>query len=644
MGAIADFFIRDRDAALKDPRGAARCYESAFTYNTEYEFANEYASIDVHYNGVKAMDERPNFADRPPIKTAELSFAAVIELLGCVFSVVLLVATLPFSLFFCIKFVADHERLVVFRMGKTHRVHESGTVLVLPCIDKAVRVDVRTNTLPLPQLHVITADKGIIEMDVTVFVRVNDPLLAVCTLQERDQTIRNVAYTTFYNRLVHYLVSDVTNPRTQMRMCERVRDAVNDFTKGTGVECTEVVIADVKITKPGENQTIGLFQQLMSSDVGKQLMGAIGTQAAEFLSQSADAKPPDHSQWPVFNPTADSAAPAVPPPPTAHLTNTPLDEVVAKIRQCCDPVLVSKVRKSFRIQCELNGQKHNIELDLKHGGGFCCLTPAPLNTPVDATFGLRFETLVQLIKGEVAPLSEYLGGRVAVSGSIQDAMALGHLFLRSVRARVPIGVVGGSDLPKVIEQLGDDLADLQQSFDFVFTENGLVSFQGSQSIETKLGNEKLNEVINFSLRYIADLEGINKRGTFIEYRRGMLNISPIGRNCSQAERDAFVRYDAETKVRETFVAALRERFASFGLTFSIGGQISVDCFPNGWDKTFCLQFVEGAFDEIHFFGDRTQPGGNDHEIYEHPATVGHTTTSPEHTKELVVELLGQLGK
>ena len=51
---------------------------------------------------------------------------------------------------------------------------------------------------------------------------------------------------------------------------------------------------------------------------------------------------------------------------------------------------------------------------------------------------------------------------------------------------------------------------------------------------------------------------------------------------------------------------LQEKFAHLGLTYSIGGQISFDIFPDGWDKTYCLQFVEAdGFEEIHFFGDKT---------------------------------------
>ena len=57
--------------------------------------------------------------------------------------------------------------------------------------------------------------------------------------------------------------------------------------------------------------------------------------------------------------------------------------------------------------------------------------------------------------------------------------------------------------------------------------------------------------------------------------------------------------------RKKFIAQLKEQFGDLGLTYSIGGQISFDIFPQGWDKTYCLQYVENEYDEIHFFGDKT---------------------------------------
>ncbi len=62
----------------------------------------------------------------------------------------------------------------------------------------------------------------------------------------------------------------------------------------------------------------------------------------------------------------------------------------------------------------------------------------------------------------------------------------------------------------------------------------------------------------------------------------MLNVSPIGRSCSQAERDHFVEYESKVEpVREKFVRALKARFEDCGLSFVIGGQISIDVFPTG---------------------------------------------------------------
>ena len=79
--------------------------------------------------------------------------------------------------------------------------------------------------------------------------------------------------------------------------------------------------------------------------------------------------------------------------------------------------------------------------------------------------------------------------------------------------------------------------------------------------------------------------------------------------------------------------------------YSIGGQISFDVFPTGWDKTYCLQHLETEksisgteFSTIHFFGDKTYKGGNDWEIYDDERTTGHAVSSPEDTMKILKEL------
>jgi phosphomannomutase len=90
------------------------------------------------------------------------------------------------------------------------------------------------------------------------------------------------------------------------------------------------------------------------------------------------------------------------------------------------------------------------------------------------------------------------------------------------------------------------------------------------------------------------------------------------------------------------VELMEKEFGDLGLKFSIGGQISFDCFPIGWDKTYCLKIVKkfGDYSKIHFFGDKTYEGGNDFEIFSSPETEGHTVTSPEDTAKQLGELFG----
>jgi len=135
------------------------------------------------------------------------------------------------------------------------------------------------------------------------------------------------------------------------------------------------------------------------------------------------------------------------------------------------------------------------------------------------------------------------------------------------------------------------------------------------------------------------------RGTFVEFRNGMINVSPVGRNASTSERDEFEAWDKQSGCRAKFVEALRKEFEHLGLTFSIGGQISFDVFPTGWDKTYCLRHIEAEkgisgveYKNIHFFGDKAFKGGNDYEIYEDSRTIGHAVKGPEDTMKVVREL------
>ena len=206
---------------------------------------------------------------------------------------------------------------------------------------------------------------------------------------------------------------------------------------------------------------------------------------------------------------------------------------------------------------------------------------------------------------------------------------------------IDIGFVGGSDINKQIEQIGEENMSL---FLWKFSENGLTSYYENtlihqQKIIDYLGEYNYKKLVNVCLKVISEVDIPIKRGNFIELRNGMINISPIGRSCSQEERENFYEYDIKNKVRENMIKIISETLHDLNLQYSIGGQISIDIFPKKWDKTYCLQFVEDKYEEIYFYGDKTDIGGNDHEIYSDKRVNGFQVNKYTDTIKLLKKFL-----
>ena len=152
-------------------------------------------------------------------------------------------------------------------------------------------------------------------------------------------------------------------------------------------------------------------------------------------------------------------------------------------------------------------------------------------------------------------------------------------------------------------------------FKYIFCENGLVAYQNTkleyeseahniqpfhkQNILNYLGSDcenKYQKIINIILKKLIEIEIPIKRGTFIELRSSCINVSPIGRSCTYQERIDFNDYDKIHKFRENLINSIKNDLLEYGLKCSIGGMISIDIIPIGWDKTYCLNFL-GDYDK-----------------------------------------------
>ena len=103
-------------------------------------------------------------------------------------------------------------------------------------------------------------------------------------------------------------------------------------------------------------------------------------------------------------------------------------------------------------------------------------------------------------------------------------------LLSALRHKCAIGFVGGSDLRKQQEQLGTPALSVIHLFDFCFAENGLTAYRMGEQLASAsfigwIGEEKYKKLVNFCLKYIADIDCPVKRGTFVEFR-SVIPISP----------------------------------------------------------------------------------------------------------------------
>lgn len=123
--------------------------------------------------------------------------------------------------------------------------------------------------------------------------------------------------------------------------------------------------------------------------------------------------------------------------------------------------------------------------------------------PVESTFMERTipDTIVLFdVDGTLTPARNF------VSQEMKDCLA-------QLRKKVAIGFVGGSDISKQYEQLGNTILE---DFDFCFAENGLTAYRlgqqmASQSFIQWIGDEEYNKLIKFILHYLADLDIPKKR-------------------------------------------------------------------------------------------------------------------------------------
>ncbi|XP_046996637.1 band 7 protein AGAP004871 isoform X1 [Schistocerca americana] len=160
---------------------------------------------------------------------------------------VLVVLTLPFSLFVCFKVVQEYERAVIFRLGRlmSGGAKGPGIFFILPCIDCYARVDLRTRTYDVPPQEVLTKDSVTVSVDAVVYYRVSNATISVANVENAHHSTRLLAQTTLRNTLgtrpLHEILSDRDTISSQMQL------TLDDATEAWGIKVERVEIKDVRL-------------------------------------------------------------------------------------------------------------------------------------------------------------------------------------------------------------------------------------------------------------------------------------------------------------------------------------------------------------------------------------------------------------
>jgi len=202
-------------------------------------------------------------------------------------------------------------------------------------------------------------------------------------------------------------------------------------------------------------------------------------------------------------------------------------------------------------------------------------------------------------------------------------------------------LVTGSDLDKTKEQLPIAYIDRAEA---IFTCCGNQMWRDDELIYNNKFTppesliEHLEEKIKYSKYY-------HRAGNHIEDRGSMLNFSVVGRNCTQEQREDYFKWDKQTNERKNISNDIKSTWTK--LDAVIGGQISIDIYPKGSDKSQVLDIIKQERlvepDEYIFIGDGIENGGNDYPLAELMDNTEicdwYHTKGWEHTKEILESLI-----
>jgi regulator of protease activity HflC (stomatin/prohibitin superfamily) len=184
-----------------------------------------------------------------------------------------------------IKILMEYERGVIFFLGKFQEVKGPGLIIVIPVVQRMLRVNLQIVTMEVPAQDVITRDNVSVKVNAVIFFRVVDPQRAILAVQDYLYSASQIAQTTLRSVLGQSQLDELLSKRDEINVV--LQRIIDQQTEPWGVKVTAVEVKNVDL--PQEMQRAIAKQAEAERERRAKVIHAEGEfQAAQKLSEAAE--------------------------------------------------------------------------------------------------------------------------------------------------------------------------------------------------------------------------------------------------------------------------------------------------------------------------------------------------------------------
>ena len=185
-----------------------------------------------------------------------------------------------------VKILREYERAVVFRLGRLQRPAKGpGLIVIIPIVDRMLKVDLRVVTMDVPKQEVITRDNVPVSVNAVVYFRVMNPENSVVEVENYITATAQISQTTLRSVVGQAELDELLSEREQIN--NRLQEIIDEHTDPWGIKVSTVEVKDVEL--PDGMKRAMARQAEAERERRAKIINAEGEfQAAERLAQAAD--------------------------------------------------------------------------------------------------------------------------------------------------------------------------------------------------------------------------------------------------------------------------------------------------------------------------------------------------------------------